>query len=435
MSSATYSQANHDYSVDVKPNEFLIKAVMAALVYAVAFINAADFRGDTGEVFTVHWQIYFRLLICAICGMIGIMSIHLVIRPLTTFPGLLISLLLVWIGLTLPMSIDKSYSVAAYVSLGAVLTMLPAAMSILGARVFLLTLGSALLTYLIGSWFVYLALPDIGVFREQVSMTEAVERMGGLGHPNELGQYSAFTVVLFAILGYLRQIRWSLAAPAIALGVATLIVCFSRTSILVSIVGLLVVYRRELFTERTVLAVIALALVLMPLGFLVVGSGELDWMISDAMLKISKSGSTDELTTGTGRTEIWQEAFRQIGNQPLHGYGYVTARFVMEDFSYHCHNIVLNMTLNTGIPGGLILLSMVLYLVWSIITDPRHEIDGLVAIIIAGGLVDGMLMAPVPSAAMLIWFSAVLWRQMDMRLESETDNDSPADDFQEAVPI
>lgn len=125
----------------------------------------------------------------------------------------------------------------------------------------------------------------------------------------------------------------------------------------------------------------------------------------------------DELTTATGRTGIWKYGIQMISEQPLFGYGYGTSRFVMEDHSYHCHNIVLNVSLYSGVIGGTILIAMILYFVYAIYHDPRCEIDGLIAMMLIGGLVEGMLLPPVPAASMVIWFSGLLWRQMDMRID------------------
>ncbi|QDS86558.1 O-Antigen ligase [Rosistilla ulvae] len=395
----------------------LVTSLVGSLVYAIVFMNAADFRGDTGEEFSVHWQIYFRLLICAVCGGMGILLISKSYRAFLTFPGFLITLLIAWIGVTLPFSVDRSYSMAAYISLGAVTMLIPAAMQILGGYRYLLVVAAGLMTFLVGSWIAYLVFPEIGVFKEQITRTEVLERMGGLGHPNELGLYSAFTTVLFAVLGYGRRLSWLIVIPAMLLGLVTLVACFSRTSMGITVVGLLVVYRKELFTQQTVLAALMLAILVIPPVFVVAGTGGFDWVIGDSLEKLSKSGSADELTTATGRTEIWAYAIGRIAEQPLHGYGYMTARFVMEKYSYHCHNIVLNMCLNTGVIGGMGLLAMAVYFVYAIYHDPRYEIDGLVAVILAGGLIDGMLFAAVPSASILIWFSALLWRQLDMQFD------------------
>ncbi|WP_417745132.1 O-antigen ligase family protein [Rosistilla oblonga] len=416
MATVAYSRVD-ERPVATSGSGRLVTSFVGLLVFAVVFLNAADFRGDTGEEFSVHWQIYLRLLICAVCGGTGILLVSKSYRAFLTFPGFLITLLIAWIGVTLPFSVDRTYSLAAYVSLGAVAMLIPAAMQILGGYRYLMIVAAGLMTFIVGSWIAYLVFPEIGIFKEQITQTEVLERMGGLGHPNELGLYSAFTTVLFAVLGYGRRLSYLIVVPAMLLSLVTLVVCFSRTSMGITLVGLLVVYRKELFTQQTVIATLLLAILAIPPIFVVAGNGGFDWLVGDALEKLSKSGTADELTTATGRTDIWAYAIQRIGEQPLHGYGYMTARFVMEKYSYHCHNIVLNMCLNTGVIGGMTLLSMVLYFVYAIYHDPRYEVDGLVAVILAGGLIDGLLFAAVPSAAVLIWFSALLWRQLDMQFD------------------
>jgi len=399
--------------------QWWINSIVACLLFAVVFINAADFRGDTGEEFAVHWQIHLRLLVCAACGSIALLLLHQSLSPFFTFPGMLIAAQIAWALIACIQSIDRTYSIVALVSLGSVVLLTPAAMRMLGGFRFLLIVGAGLVTFLLGSWVAYIAFPHIGVFNEQISNTEVFPRMGGLGHPNELGFYSACTVVLFAALHYCRRLPTSIAGAAVLLGLATVITCFSRTSIILMIIGLLVVYRREIMTEKFVLLGLIIGLILIPSVAYFYATGELDWIVAESLDKISKSGSSDELTTGTGRTEIWAYAIQKIGEQPLFGYGYGTARFVMVDHSFHCHNIFLNYCMASGILAGMMYLGLAMYLLYAMWVDPRPEIDGLLILILVGGLAEGLLISPVPTTQMLVFLAGTFWRQLDMNIERD----------------
>ena len=393
-----------------------VKLIVSCLVFSIIFINAADFRGDTGEKFSVHWQIYLRLLNCAVCGLMGMILLHRSFLPYFQMPGLLMSGLIVWIGVSCVFSIDRSYSIASFISLGCIALLTPAAMKVLGPFLFLLSAGIGFVLFLVGSWITYIVFPDIGVFKEQISNTEVFERMGGLGHPNELGFYSANTVVLFSALHYCRRISVMFALPVILLAFVTLATCFSRTSLLLTFVGLITVYRQEIFTGKFVVAALLIALTVMPVGSYFYATGELDWFIADLGDKVSKSGSSDELSTATGRTEIWSYAIQKISEEPLKGYGYGTQRFVMKDHSYHCHNIFLNYCMSSGILGGLLFLSMALFLLYGMWQTPRPEIDGLVMMILVGGFAEGLLIAPAPTAPMLFFLAGLFWRQIGMNI-------------------
>ncbi|MEZ6138773.1 MAG: O-antigen ligase family protein [Pirellulaceae bacterium] len=387
------------------------------LVVAVVFINAADFRGDTGEEFRVHWQIYLRLLVAFICGCVGILYfIPKTFRDFLAGPGLFVSGYVAWYGATLVTSVDRSYCTAAWISLVGVLLIIPAAMRVLGGANYLSAVASGLTLYLIGSWIAYLFVPAVGVFQEQVTQTLVYERMGGLGHPNELGFYAAFTVLVYAGLATSGRLRWSIASCGMALGAATLLTCFSRTAMIACGFGLLFTLQMHLRQRGNAVAVFLALSLLTLVAFIAMGTGKLDWFVESALTKLTKSGSTEELSTATGRTEIWAYGIEQIKASPIVGYGYCSARFVMEEYSFHCHNIVLNALLFGGILSGGIVLGMILYLMRSLVVAPRPEIDGLVVCMLVGGMVDGLLGAPSPAATVLIWFSILLWRQLDMHL-------------------
>ena len=80
--------------------------------------------------------------------------------------------------------------------------------------------------------------------------------------------------------------------------------------------------------------------------------------ISGGVLSVvTKTGDVTELTSATGRTEIWAEAIRLIGERPLTGYGLNSSPALMEDFSYHTHNLVLHATFSGGVVAGLLVMA------------------------------------------------------------------------------
>ncbi len=385
------------------------------LVVLVVFINGADFRGATGEDFEVHWQIYMRLMIAFMCGCVGALYLpSKTIRDFFTLPGLLITAYIGWYALTLITSIDKAYCTAAWVSLVGVLLLIPAAMRVLGGFNYMFAIATGLTLYLVGSWIAYLFVPEVGVFKEQVTMTYVYERMGGLGHPNELGFYSAFTILVFSGLAISGRLSWLVASIGILLGAVTLLTCFSRTATLTCALGLLFTYQAYWRRPGNALGVFLILGLGTLVVFAAVGTGELDWFIESTLTKLTKSGSTDELSTATGRTEIWAYGIKMIGESPLFGYGYCSARFIMEEHSYHCHNIVLNAAMYGGVVSGLIVAGMIAYQLTAVVNFPIPEVDGIIVFMCAAGMVDELLGAPSPAASVLIWFSLLFWRQLDV---------------------
>ncbi len=91
----------------------------------------------------------------------------------------------------------------------------------------------------------------------------------------------------------------------------------------------------------------------------------------------------------------------------------------MEDHSYHGHNIVINAMLFSGIPGGLVVITMVAVLLMGIVFMPRPEIDGCAACLIFGGMLDGVIGAPAPAAGLVIWLACLFWRQLGLGFHGE----------------
>lgn len=388
-----------------------------SLVTAVVFINGADFRGGSAEEFTVHWQIYLRLLVAFASGCVGLALLpSRTFKDFITWPGLLVSLYVLWYGATLTTAIDRAYCGAAWASLVGVILMIPAAMRTLGGYRYWTAITTGLTLYVVGSWIAYLFFPDVGVFQEQVTKTDVFERMGGLGHPNELGFYSAYTVLVYLGLATSGRLRWRWAILGIALGAVTLINCFSRTATITCVIGVLFVLQSPLRRPGNIFGILAGLALCASIGFATVGSGKLDWFIAATLTKVTKSGSTEELSTATGRTEIWQEGIGLIRQSPVTGYGYCSARFVMDEFSYHCHNVVLNALMYGGVISGLLVASMLLYQWSNVFISPRPEVDGLIVCMLVGGMVDELIGSASPAASLLIWFSLIFWRQLDMSL-------------------
>ncbi len=391
----------------------LEKLIFWALPFLVVFVNSADFRGDTGEQFTVHWQIYLRLMVSLLCGAFGAAVLFpKTYRDFITWPGMLLLIEVTLYGLSQITSVQSSYTFAAWICYIGVLLMIPAAIRSLGRTDFLYSILWALICYLIGSWIAYIVFPEIGVHKEYTIGTAYVERMGGLGHPNELGMLAAYATLLAAGMTKTGRCSRMFGAAVILLGAATLYTCFSRTSTICTLLGLAIVFRQDIHRigNLSFLGLIAGAGSL--LLYFAIGFGYLDLFLQDLVGKVTKSGSVEELSTATGRTEIWSEAARLIYESPITGYGYAGARFVMEDHSYHAHNIILNGAIYAGVLGAAVVAVMMLVILRGVLRKPDAVVDGLAVCMLFGGMLEGLLGAASPGASVLIWTTLLLWRQM-----------------------
>ncbi len=415
MSSVVQSNRDQAWIRGIPVTWPLEKLIYWTLPFLVVFFNSADFRGNTGEQFEVHWQILLRLSICMLCGAFGALVLFpRTYRDFLSWPGLLLLIEVVLYGLSQLTSVQVSYTMAAWLSYICVVLMVPASMRILGGNDFLKSVFAGLVLYLIGSWIAYLVFPEIGVHKEYTVGSDSVQRMGGLGHPNELGIISSYVTLLAAGMLKTRRMHPLICLAAMALGFATLLTCFSRTATVCCMLGLAAVFRTELRRMGNAYFYGLFAMAGCVIAYFAIGLGWADIFLQNLVSKVTKSGSIDELSTATGRTDIWAEALRLISESPALGYGYAGARFVMEDYSYHAHNIVLNAAVYAGIFASLVILAMIFVIVRGLLLRPDPVVDGLAVCMLSGGMLEGLLGAASPAASITIWICLVLWRSMNM---------------------
>lgn len=427
MSTAIHSNRDQTWIRGVPVTWPLEKMIYWTLPFLVVFFNSADFRGNTGEQFEVHWQILLRLLICMLCGALGALVLFpKTYRDFLTWPGLLLLFEIVLYGLSQLTSVQINYTMAAWVSYICVVLMIPASMRILGGNDFLKSVFAGLIVYLVGSWIAYIVFPEIGVHKEYTTGSDSVQRMGGLGHPNELGIISAYATLLAAGMLKTRRMHPLMCVAAMGLGALTLLTCFSRTATACCMLGLATIFWTELRRMGNAYFYGLFVMAGCVVAYVATGMGWADIFLQNLVGKITKSGSIDELSTATGRTDIWTEAFRLISESPALGYGYCGARFVMEDFSYHAHNIVLNAAIYAGIFASMVILAMIFVIIRGILLRPDPVIDGLAVCMLAGGMLEGLLGAPSPAASVTIWICILLWRPMNMDQTSLAGNEKLA---------
>lgn len=79
------------------------------------------------------------------------------------------------------------------------------------------------------------------------------------------------------------------------------------------------------------------------------------------MESLSRSGSADEITSGTGRTSIWSVAIYLIFEKPFLGYGFASTLQIFDEQVARvgfkvasAHNMILQILLSVGILGALL---------------------------------------------------------------------------------
>lgn len=173
---------------------------------------------------------------------------------------------------------------------------------------------------------------------------------GILSHPNHLGGACGLALVVF-LDRFLKGANWALLFFFLA--GALLYLTDSRTAMAGAALALLV--RLSVFLPR--LAVPVVLGLLLTVGILVTQTSLLD----SGTETLSRSGSETELTTLTGRTDIWDISVGAIADQPVHGYGPGSTTDLFKEIKpdgvlgtfeiNHAHNLWLQLGLIGGLPS------------------------------------------------------------------------------------
>lgn len=240
-----------------------------------------------------------------------------------------------------------------------------------------------------------------------------VLRLSGIfGSPNNLGRAAALCLLLAALLRPLLGRRegtvWLLAA--LGLGGACLLLSDSRGSLIALGAGLAVLVLARRLSLARVLPWLALLWVLLAAvtALLLAGPSTL----GDALVAlVSRSGRLSELTTLTGRTEIWAAVMELSAQAPLLGHGFASSREVLPAgfrgaFGWtttSAHNLWLQAGLTTGLIGlGLVLLAQGAWLkqVWR---RPLPARDAVMVLLLVVGLIEAGALGPSVNLLTFVW--------------------------------
>ena len=420
-------------------NQPVVMLIGHFALFTVAFGNLVDLEADNDKV-SISGQAFFKILMLALGGIyggIGFLSDIRVRKLLFSFPLMWMVILLGFFCLSVPGSRIVLESFASTVSVACVLLMTVTALVQMGIRPVLKTLFYAMAFYVLVSWAAFLFKPDIGVFLEPTVDGQSVARMGGLAHPNTLGQVASLTLVLGLLLYNLESKLSSFKIAVVVMAAGALVFSLSRTSLLACIVAIAVVYRYHIFRRKYLFYALVAACVGLVALMVAAVVFDLGATIQSKIGLVSKSGDTDELFSATGRTEIWAHALHLISQRPLTGYGAATTKIYLADYSFHCHNLVINIAFSTGVVGGLIALWMCLERAFRLFFRHHPIADALVAFILVNGLFENVIFSILAGAPTMIWTAGLCIPQLkddEANLVMQSKSDLLIEEERDAVP-
>ncbi len=394
----------------------------ALLLVAIVFINDANIRYSDLHTYSLDGQIVMRLFVCAACGLYGLAHFSRTHDTLLRFPGVWSVLFGAWATFTLLFAVQKLFAIAACLALWCMVFFIPAVLIQLGGRRTTVLVAVTLTVYMVVSWFLYFAFPYLGRTPYTMPDLSIVYRMGGLGHANSTGRLASLGIAMVLALGFARMARWNRLVPLIGFLAITLYATNSRTAILAT-AALAVVCVRYVPLKWSIAA--GFLMLVAAGGFLLVASSGSEELAS----ALSRSGQSEELSSLTGRTEIWAWVLDRIEERPIVGQGYGCARFAMAVFNdlveqdmagYHAHNTLLNLALTTGVVGAVLFLGMIFNLALDFVRQPSIVPDMILVLVVVAGIADAVAFSPIPDVYTVLWLIALFWRQTGMTLEDDS---------------
>jgi len=310
--------------------------------------------------------------------------------------------------LTVPLTAQPLHAGAACATLWCAILFAPAVLLQLGGRPIVWVILAATLLYLGGQWILYFAMPELGRTLDE----EGLVRFGDA--PNQVGIQCTWAVGMLLILGTARLARWKLLLFPIGFVLLTLLLADSRTSMISTFaVAAMFCLRRVKTTPLAITGCFALAIVIGAAGFV-------DFNSEGLLTSLSRSGEIEEIQSFTGRTKIWEFAFESIRQSPYVGYGYGASRIPFSDFTINgvdygvlldAHNLVLNVTLCTGVVGGVLVATMLLHQTGALLTSPDAFPDAVTTVVLVDGLMESLAFGSTLGASTVILLIALWWRQ------------------------
>jgi len=384
-------------------------------LYGVMIANHTHIETNDHVKFAGGLELFARLAASGIAGLIGIYGCLFnaqVRKAFCYFPCIWLLAILGMHVVGTFFSPDFKFSAAHLTTLLCVAFFAPTALAVLGTRQTVKVMVLAMLTTVVASWFLYLFAPAYGVMIEITDATGAsVERMGGTSHPNVLAGTSVLLFVTICYLWFERKMGTFVAVPLILFCILTLVMTGTRVAMISGVLSVLLVYR-GFWLNREILPFTILFIALGLAGFGLILGGAVQ---SDAATSLTRSGDFDEITSVTGRSDIWVHVVELIGERPLRGYGPGTAKTLLakKDMLLHPHNLLLHMAINGGVVCAFFALMMLINQFFISLTG-KYKLAALISfVIMLNSFTEIPIFDYVPGAPTVMWMVAIFWPFLD----------------------
>jgi O-antigen ligase len=398
--------------------------VAETLLFLIVTITTLDLAPEVkSSNFSAGAQSLLRLCLCAACGFYGLLFLPCTLPRLLSFPGAWTLLFGLWALVTVPLSVSPMFSASAAFALWCIILFAPAVVTHLGEQRTLTVLLRALLCFVAINWLLYFFVPSLGRSLFEMPNGEIIYRFGN--DSQQLGLQVAWAIGFLLVLTFSALRGWTSTLLILPILIITLPLTQSRTAMLTALaVGGYACWFYASVRTRVALILLGSLAIAMALGAFALSGNDFDW--DTVASRMSRSGNADEIQNLTGRTAVWDHAWKNICDSPLVGCGYGCSRFVMDDerlfgtfVPNHAHNLYLNAALCMGFPGAAIIAAMFIHQAIRTWRYPNVVPGIALIVVLVAGIAEYLLFGPMPRSHTVIWLITLFWQADPMSLTNE----------------
>lgn len=359
------------------------------LVFLTVFLIDATFRRREFTDKSLDYQVLMKVGLLVTIATVSILHIrrwaHVLLLP-SNIPSIMF---LCWLCLTAAVSEVPAYSALSAFSIYSIAMFCAFIFNSYDRVDIFAVMVAAIVVFCIVSIIVYFAIPDLGhfIYWDNGELFLSARLSGIGGSANNIGRLAAFGLILCGLHAReFRRYHWLFVPLSFFIMSLALLMTNSRTSTAMVVGVLLGAYalnwRRFYLVVLIVTIGIAITLFILP-------SGE------QALTLISRGGGVEEVSSMTGRTNIWHAVLVLSAERPIAGYGYASSIFVLPEHERlvgfavgHAHNLILQLLLTTGWTGVVLFIGAVLSIGTRAVYTGNWVVLALLAILLLNGITE-----------------------------------------------
>lgn len=361
-----------------------------AHLFVAAFLMHAVFRIRDYQDKDIDFQVIIKIALWITVASVALIHARRWIELLRNPVNLPCFLFVTWLFVTALVAPNPTYTIVSAFTIFSCVVFSAYLFTRFEAPDVFATLVLSIMLFCAVSIVVYFAIPEFGHYVYWVNEERFISpRLAGIaGSANNMALVAAFGLVATGLYfnEFHRMNRLFVPASVLLCG-AALLMTNSRSPLVMTLLILLAAYA---FTWKRLYAGLFLISVAMLLFAALIPFGQ------EFLLKaVSRSGDVGEVTSFTGRTEIWYAVLKLVEAQPLMGYGYASSVFVLPQHANevgfatsHAHNVMLQLLLTTGWIGVILFTLSIAGVALRAVVYGDRVAFGMMAFVLLNGITE-----------------------------------------------